>query len=527
MKTSPLVIRSAIIAALGGFLFGFDTAVISGTTDALRDVFQLSEWWLGFTVAAALIGTILGAATIQYPSNHYGRKKTLIVMAVFYFVSAVGSACPWDWYSFLFFRFLGGIAVGGASVVSPLYTAEISPAKTRGVLVAVTQFNIVVGILAAFFSNYLISEMALGDVAWRWMFGVEAFPAALFFCLLFIVPESPRWLIARGRTAEAKPILAALGTDAGSVDAEVAVIENALAEERAGGHERFFCWRFRYPIMLAICIAAFNQLSGINAVLYYAPEVFRLTGVAEKTAMFFPVIIGLTNLVFTVAAMFVIDWFGRRKLMLVGSVGYIVSLCVVAAAFVVYAAPFNVSIASLALEKAEKNVTKVEEKLKEPLSEADKAFWTAELSAVQEKRAEAQQDLKNATVFRMAKDAADGETQSAGAVPQGGIYMVLVGLMVFIAAHAFGQGACIWVFIGEIFPNNVRAQGQALGSFVHWVLAAAVTQLFPYMLALIGPAMVFFSFAGMMVLQLLWVLGLMPETKQVPLEEMQKKLGIE
>ncbi len=566
MKTSPLVIRSAIIAALGGFLFGFDTAVISGTTDALRDVFQLDGWWLGFTVAAALIGTILGAGCIQYPSNHYGRKKTLIVMAVFYFISAVGSAFPWNWYSFLFFRFLGGIAVGGASVVSPLYTAEISPAKTRGVLVAITQFNIVVGILIAFFSNYLISEMGvltasktpwiassatylttqmgMGENAWRWMFGVEALPAALFFLLLFIVPESPRWLISRGRVAEAKPILAALGTDSGDVETEVRIIENALVEERAGGHERFFCWRFRYPIMLAICIAAFNQLSGINAVLYYAPEVFRLTGVTKQAAMFFPVIIGLTNLVFTMAAMFVIDWFGRRKLMFAGSVGYILSLSVVAAAFVVYGPQFNLSINTLALEKADENVEKVEKKLAEPLTESEKTFWETELKAAQKDRAEAQQKLKDAAVFNMAKNAAEaGESGVKPAenavqpaadtavvksvVPAGGIYMVLGGLMVFIAAHAFGQGACIWVFIGEIFPNNVRAQGQALGSFTHWIFAAAITQLFPFMLEKTGPALVFFLFAGMMVLQLLWVIFLMPETKQVPLEEMQKKLGIE
>ncbi|MGL4944452.1 MAG: sugar porter family MFS transporter [Thermoguttaceae bacterium] len=454
-KTSSLVIRSAVIAALGGLLFGFDTAVISGTVDALKSQFSLDDWWLGFTVGIALIGTILGAATAQYPANSLGRKPTLVVLAVFYFVSALGSAFPWDWASFLFFRFLGGIAVGGASVVSPLYTAEIAPAKTRGVLVAVTQFNIVLGILLAFFSNFVIAGAASNDVAWRWMFGVEAIPAAAFFVLLFIVPESPRWLIGRGRVAEATNILKKLGTDSENVDEEVRIIQDAIRDESQGERERFFCYRFRFPIFLAICMAAFNQLSGINAILYYAPQVFKMAGASPSMAMFFPVIIGLTNLIFTMAAMVVIDHFGRRRLMLVGSFGYILSLGVVGMVFAKYGAGF-----------------------------AD------------------------------------------GTAPPATVFVVLGALMVFIASHAFGQGACIWVFIGEIFPNTIRAQGQALGSFVHWVLAAVISMLFPPLLAMLGPATIFFGFAGMMVLQLVWVLRIMPETKQIPLEEMQKRLGI-
>ncbi|MGL4593296.1 MAG: sugar porter family MFS transporter [Thermoguttaceae bacterium] len=456
-----LVIRSAIIAALGGLLFGFDTAVISGTTDSLKVVFQLSDWYLGFTVAIALVGTILGAGIIQIPSNRFGRKPTLIVMALLYFISAIGSAFPWNWSSFLFFRFIGGIAVGGSSVVSPLYTAEISPAKRRGVLVAITQFNIVVGILAAFFSNYLIVYLMPNNVdSWRVMFGVEGVPAFIFFVLLFAVPESPRWLLTKNKIEPARKIITALGTDDGSntpdhVEREIETIRTAILAEEQSGHEIFFSWQFRFPIFLAICMAAFNQLSGINAILYYAPNVFKMAGANQEMAMFFPVIIGLTNLFFTVAAMFVIDHFGRRNLMLVGSLGYIISLGVVGAVFAIY-----------------------------------------------------------------------GESFTNGTAPITTVFVVLGALMIFIASHAFGQGACIWVFIGEIFPNRVRAQGQALGSFVHWILCALISLLFPPMVASLGPAIIFFFFSGMMVLQLIWVLGIMPETKQIPLEEMQKKLGI-
>ena len=527
MKTSPLVIRSAIFAALGGLLFGFDTAVISGTVDALKEVFQLNDWWLGFTVAIALIGTILGAATAQIPSNRYGRKPTLIIMAVFYFISAVGSAFPWDWYSFLFFRFLGGIAVGASSVVSPLYTAEISPAKTRGVLVAVTQFNIVFGILLAFFSNYIITLFNLGGTEWRWMFGVEAFPAALFFFVLFLVPESPRWLIGKGKVEQARSIINALGTDGGSVDDEVQTIQNAIAEEESQGKEAFFCYRLRFPIFLAICMAAFNQLSGINAILYYAPKVFTIAGASKELSMFFPVIIGLTNLVFTIAAMFVIDYFGRRKLMFVGSLGYILSMGTVALTFIVYAPEFNMSIKQVAVNEAVEKVEKATKYLASVKPE-EKEFGELELkiATADLKKAEAEEKTATEDYYKKRNMTAQSEHSEAVTVPITGIVTVLIGLMVFIASHAFGQGACIWVFIGEIFPNKVRAQGQALGSFVHWVLCAAISMLFPPLLAWLGPANIFLVFSGLMVFQLIWVIALMPETKQIPLEEMQKRLGI-
>jgi sugar porter (SP) family MFS transporter len=440
---------AALIASLGGFLFGFDTAVISGTNDWLREVFVLSEAWLGFTVASALVGTILGALVMGKPADALGRRTTLMLIGVLYFVSALGCGIAWDWYSLLFFRFLGGIGVGGASVVAPTYIAEISPSRLRGRLVALTQFNIVFGILMAFVSNYVISQLALGDAEWRWMFGVEAAPAAIFFALLFLTPRSPRWLVAQGNSAEAAAVLNKVGTDTGDVAAEIAEIEKSLSHEENVLREPFSFTKYRVPIMLAVAIAAFNQLSGINAVLYYAPNVFKMTGAGAEAALFQSVIIGLTNLVFTMAALAIIDHFGRKKLMIVGSLGYIVSLATVAASFYTYGTDFS----------------------------------------------------------------------------EAGGMVVLGALMLFIASHAFGQGAVIWVFISEIFPNKVRARGQALGSFTHWFMAALISWTFPYIAAL-NAGHIFAFYTVMMVLQLVWVLTLMPETKGVPLEQIQKRMGI-
>ncbi len=451
MSNKGVLMRSSLVAALGGLLFGFDTAVISGAEVALRKVYDLNNFWYGFTVASALIGTILGSITVGRPSDWFGRKKTLIVMAVFYFISAIGSACAWDWHSFLAFRFLGGIGIGGTTVVSPTYIAEISPARLRGRLVAITQFNIVFGILLAFLSNYIITRMHLGDVDWRWMFGVEAFPAAAFFFLLFANPESPRWLVARKKTDDARAVLTRLGEDRNTVEEELAAIQASLDVEHHSLQEPFFCRKYSRPIMLAVLIAVFNQLSGINAILYYAPSIFRMAGAGEESAMLQSVVIGFTNLVFTMAALAIIDHFGRKRLMLVGSVGYIISLAAASVAFFIYGENFT---------------------------------------------------------------------------PAGG-KAVLLALIVFIASHAFGQGAVIWVFISEIFPNRVRARGQALGSFTHWVLAAAVSWTFKPIAGGLGGGPVFAVYAIMMVLQLLWVIWYMPETKGVPLEEIQRELGIE
>jgi len=444
MKISAFLLRSTVVAALGGLLFGFDTAVISGTTDWLKQTFELTNFWLGFTVSSALIGTIIGAIGIGRPSDILGRRKALFILAALYFISALGSALAWDWYSFLIFRFIGGLGVGGASVVSPMYTAEMSPAQYRGRLVAFVQFNIVLGILLAYLSNYIIGIFNLGSIEWRWMFGVEAFPAAAFYVLLLLNPDSPRWLVAKGRLDEARDVFRKCGSDTGNIEEEIMEIQKSLDLEHHGLKEPFFCMKYFKPIMLAVMIAAFNQLSGINALIYYTKDIFEMAGYGSQSALFRSVIVGVTNLIFTMAAMGIIDHFGRKKLMLVGSIGYIVSL---------------------------------------------------------------------------------GATAWAFYTDSGGFY-VLIGLLVFIASHAFGQGAVIWVFISEVFPNRVRARGQALGSFTHWFMAAVISWTFP-MIASKSGGHAFAFYAICMIAQLLWVILVMPETKGISLEKIQKKLGIE
>ena len=443
-RLTASLIRSAVVASLGGLLFGMETAVISGANGWLKLHFELSDWWLGFTVASALIGTIIGSITVGRAADAVGRRGVLIVLAALFCISALGCALAWGWWPFMIFRFVGGLAIGGASVVSPMYIAEISPAAHRGRLVAVTQFNIVLGILLAYLSNYIIVRMSLGENEARWMFGVMAAPAAVFFLLLWFIPQSPRWLVAKGRVDEARVIFTKCGTDTGNVDEEIKEIQSSLDLARHAVEEPFFRAKYRKPILLAVAIAAFNQLSGINAILYYSAEIFQQAGADKASALLQSVIIGLTNLIFTMAAVTVIDRFGRRKLMLVGSVGYIASLSVAAYSFY---------------------------------------------------------------------------THSGGA-------LLLGSLLVFIAAHAFGQGAVIWVFLSEIFPNRVRARGQALGSSVHWVMAAAISWTFPVIAAKSG-GHIFSFYALCMVGQLLWVILVMPETKGVSLEQIQKRLGIE
>jgi sugar porter (SP) family MFS transporter len=497
MKSKSFLMRSVLVAALGGFLFGFDTIVIQGTVGALEKVFGLGEtvtisfkwlglgaiqcpkFWLGFTVASALIGTVVGSLAAGKPADIFGRRGTLKVIAIIYLLSALGCLLPlgqWasGWYWLVFFRFVGGLGVGAASVVSPMYIAEISPARLRGRLVALQQFNVVLGVLIAVISNYVIRQLFNGpddwQVNWRYMLGVMAVPAALFLLLLFFTPQSPRWLVAKGRSEEARNVLAALGTDTGNVDEEVRAIQESLALEHHQVEEPFFRRQYLKPILLAVAIAAFNQFSGVNVLWYYAPTILGMAGMTEDKAFLNSVILGAINLFFTMAALLVIDHLGRRKLMLVGSYGYIVSLAAVAWAFHAYAVPF----------KAAQDA--IEKHLPVP----------ADVLA---------------------------QTGIGGSV-------VLWGFILFVAAHAFGQGAVIWVFIAEIFPNRVRARGQALGSFTHWFMAAAISWTFPIIAASSG-WYVFAFYAAMMVLQLLWVLWIMPETKGVPLEEIQKKLGIE
>jgi sugar porter (SP) family MFS transporter len=344
---------------------------------------------------------------------------------------------------------MGGIGVGGSSVVAPMYIAEITPARRRGRMVAMVQVNVVTGMLLAYLSNYLISTMALGDVEWRWMLGVEALPAFLFFILLFLIPLSPRWLVARGRLDEASRVLERCGTDNMSVEAEIEEISASLQQTRNRKEDSLFRRKYRIPVMLAVMIAVFNQLSGINAVLYYAPAIFRMAGAAESSAMLQSVAIGATFVVFTVLALSIIDRYGRRTLMIIGSLGYIISLAVTAWAFYTYGTHFD---------------------------------------------------------------------QAGGTV-------VLISIMVFIASHSFGQGTVIWVFISEVFPNRVRARGQALGSFTHWTMAAVVSWTFPVISDISG-GHTFTFFALCMVAQLLWVIFIMPETKGMTLEDIQKKLII-
>jgi len=464
-KQQLYVLACALVAGLGGLLFGFDTAVISGANADLQRVFDLSNFWLGFTVSSALVGTIIGALTAGEPADRYGRLPMLFVLASLFLVSALGSALAWSWWSFVSFRFLGGLGVGGAAVVAPMYVSEISPAAYRGRMVATFQLNIVIGILVAQLSNYLIGTMGIGPTEWRWMFGVEAAPALLFLGLLIPVPESPRWLIANDRAEEAGPILDRAGTDTGSVSEEIKKIRESLREEKSGFREPLFQMKYLTPILLAIAIAAFNQLSGINAILYYAPRIFKMAGVGENMALLQTAMIGGVNLVATAAALAVIDWFGRRKLMLIGSIGYVASLATVSITFYQFGEYFQ---------------------------QAQGAMSAAEAAA------------------------------AVGA----GDTIVLVSIMVFIAAHAVGQGAVIWVFISEIFPNEVRARGQSLGVFTHWAMNFIVSWFFP-VLAGVSASLTFAIFCGFMTLQLLWVLFVMPETKGVPLEDIMRKLDID
>jgi len=344
-----MLLTSSIIAALGSFLFGFDTAVISGTTEALRGVYSLTDSLLGFTVSSALIGTLFGAVLVGRPADWWGRRPVLTVLALFYLVSAVGCAYAWNWYSLLFFRWIGGIAVGGASVVSPVYITEIAPARRRGLLVAVSQLNIVVGILAAYFSNYLVAYL-LGPehpAAWRWMFGVEAVPAAVFLVASILIPESPRWLMKKGDRAAAEEVLTRFGHE--DPRREVDEIEQSLTSERIGGHQSLLHRKYLKPLLLAGMIAAFNQLDGINAVIYYTADIFRMAGADKAGALMQSVIIGLTNLVMTVLAMVLIDRVGRKALLLAGSVTFVLSHGLAAWVFHTHAQGWIVIVAMMGI----------------------------------------------------------------------------------------------------------------------------------------------------------------------------------
>lgn len=432
---------SAIIVALGGFLFGFDTAVIAGTTHALTNLFNLNSGTLGFTVSIALWGTITGAVLSGILGDAFGRRFSLKLMGILFFISALGCAFSWNWHSLLIFRFIGGLGIGGASVLGPMYIAEIAPAQYRGRLVGFFQFNIVFGILSAYLSNYIIGLFNLGVLEWRWKLGIAALPALIFFVLLFFIPQSPRWLVKKSRTDEALSVLNLLSKE--NAEKELEEIAKSINTDNSAKQEVLFSKKYSFPIFLAISIAMFNQLSGINALLYYLNDIFAIAGFSKMSGDLQAVAIGVTNLIFTMLAMSIIDKVGRKKLLLIGSVGTALCLAGVAAIFIM--------------------------------------------------------DVHKSLLI-----------------------WLLIG---YIAFFAFSQGAVIWVYLSEIFPNAVRSKGQALGSFTHWFMCALISWSFPT-LAKASGGYPFVFFAIMMVLQFFVVLFIYPETRGATLEELQKRFLI-
>ncbi len=441
-KGNRYLLTSAVVAALGGLLFGFDTAVIAGTTRALTEQFHLTAWLLGVTVTAALVGTVFGSMIAGPPADLWGRRACLKVLAVMYVLSAVGCAFAANWYWVVTARVLGGFAIGGSSVIGPMYIAEIAPAKKRGRLVGMFQFCIVSGILVAYLSNYLISLQGFGDTEWRWKLGIAGIPALVFLAALFAIPESPRWLARRGRAQEARRVLEDIGDP--NPEGELQDILASVHAERGQGNVPLFQRKYSFPIFLAIAIGMFNQFSGINAILYYLNDIFERAGFSRVSSDVQAVAIGATNLLFTIIAMSVIDRLGRKKLLLIGAAGTALCLAGVSAIF----------------------FTKQHE---------DWLLWL---------------------------------------------------LVSFIGFFAFSQGAVIWVYLSEVFPNLVRAKGQGLGSFTHWIMNAAISLVFPVVAQKSG-GLPFAVFAAMTAVQFFVVLTIFPETTGITLEAMQKKMGID
>ena len=437
MKFSKLF-QWSIISALAGFLFGFDTVVISGAEKTLQSLWNSSDLFHGFVVVSmALWGTVIGAIFGAIPNDKLGRKKTLIFIGILYLLSSVGSALAIGPISFALFRFIGGLGIGVSTIAVPTYITEISPAKSRGKLVGLYQFNLVFGMLIAFLSNYYLNN--IDQNSWRYMMGIEAIPAFLYLCFSLFLPFSPRWLISRGENKEAEKILSQINSIS-KTKLIINEIENDLKNFLS--NESIFYKKYRFILMLAFLIAFFNQFSGINAVLYYAPRIFEETGLGKDASLFNSIILGITNLIFTYLGIILIDRIGRKKLMLIGSIGYIISLTIIALS--IKSNPFGI----------------------------------------------------NTSIF----------------------------IFSFIASHAVGQGTVIWVFISEIFPNSLRSKGQAFGSSVHWVLAAVIPAFTPYLLNSIGSQIIFFFFAFMMFIQLLFVIFIMPETKGISIELLFKKV---
>ena len=517
----------SITSALAGFLFGFDTVVISGAEQTIQALWKLSPGMHGIAMASALYGTVLGSLLGGLPTDRLGRRVTLLWVGVLYVISAVGCGFANGIAMFIAARFIGGLGIGISTVAAPLYISEISPPAYRGRLAGMFQFNIVFGILVAFASNFLLK--GVGENAWRWMLGVAAFPSLLYTVLCFGIPESPRWLIGRkGNREEGLKVLQLIEPDAtpAQIEAQADQIQAASSERVISSH--FWTWKLRIPMLLAFLIAFFNQLSGINAVLYFAPRIFGLTGSGAEDALLHSVGIGVTNLIFTFVGLWLIDRLGRRTLLFIGSFGYIASLGLCAWAFFHWAPQFKVASNAWELiglaAKLEKADTLDRAQVDIDFAEAKKALVTATADLrYSPGPVRIPDEATPSMVHKIAKETLAGASKSAGS---GGL-VVLLCIFAFIASHAVGQGAVIWVFISEIFPNRHRAEGQALGSFTHWVFAALLTTFFPKMVSVFAPGYVFVLFCGMMVLQLVWVKLMVPETKGIPLEEMQKRLGIE
>jgi MFS transporter, SP family, arabinose:H+ symporter len=441
MAMNRYLLESTIVGALGGLLFGFDTAVIAGTTQQLTVVYHLTPFTLGLTVFIGLVGTVIGAMSAGVLGQRIGGREALRIMAVLYTISALGCAFAWNWPSLMVFRFIGGLGIGGSSVLGPVYIAELAPAKLRGRMVGLFQINVVVGILLAYLSNYVITLFHLGELQWRWQLGVAAIPSLFFLIMLFRIPRSSRWLVTRNRTDEALAILNMMGSP--DSETELREIMDSIHMERGMAAEPLFKREYRLPIFLAVSIGLFNQLAGINAILYYSNYIFASAGFSQVSSSLQTVLIGLMNLLATLLGMSLIDKLGRKTLLLVGSVG--MAFC---------------------------------------------------LSGV-------------ATVFFTHTHAA-----------------LLVWLLVgYIGFFSVSQGAVIWVYIAEVFPNRVRSKGQSLGSSAHWLMNALISLLFP-ILAKYSGGLPFAFFATMMALQFLVVLFVYPETKGISLEQLQRKLGI-
>jgi len=442
MSINSYVVKGTVVGALGGLLFGFDTAVISGTTQALTSVYHLSPFMLGVTVSSALLGTVIAALSAGIPGQRYGRRDSLRVMAIFYVISALGCALAWNWPALIVFRFIGGLGIGGSSVLGPMYIAEIAPPKWRGRLVGTFQLNIVIGILLAYLSNYFIASMHMGATEWRWQLGVSGIPALLFLIALFGIPRSPRWLVMQRQLDEAAEVMRRTGVV--DVKTEMDEIVESVHLERAASKERLFSRKYAKPIFLAITVGMFCQLSGINAILYYLNDIFALAGASKMSGNLQAVAVGAMNLVATLAAMAVIDHIGRRRLLLIGTSGLVLCLAAISAIFYTH----------------------------------QHMAWLVWL------------------------------------------------LLAYIACFAISQGAVIWVYVSEVFPNRVRSKGQSVGSSSHWITNAIISLVFPIMATSSG-AYPFMFFGVMMVLDLFIIAFYYPETTGISLEKLQHEFGIQ